>query len=257
MKKEKGDLAKLKKRLFIVAGYLLVATAMLVYVSYSHFRMKIEAQVYMPETYAIQASMSLDPKLSAAQSVDLDAAFLNDLNPSSDAADFDSRKCITIVVSNGDTTSPEAISSLSELDAKYTISIESSGRLPLEFLICDSLEPGQEKTTYTAVAFDGSYSYGDGPLEFRFKDENGAEYRPVLPKGIEGASAQNTHKIYVGWDQSARLKSDYAPSVYENMDFRKEIDEIRVKIELISDDIGGQNDPGSDIIVYKGSGLEE
>lgn len=257
MKRANDDLAKLKKRLFIVAGYLLVATAMLVYVSYSHFRMKIEAQVYMPETYEIQASMSLDPKLSTAQSVELGSAFLNELNPSSDAADLDSKRCITLFVSNGDTTSPEAISSVSELDAKYTITIESSGRLPLEFLIYDSVEEGQAKTTYTAVAFDGSYSYGDGPLEFRFTDENGTEFRPALPQGTEGAATRNMHKIYVGWDQSARLRGDYDPSVFESMDFRKEIDEIRVKIEIISDDIGGQNDPGSDIIVYKGSDLEE
>ena len=252
--KETSKLGQLKKKLFIVACYLLVALALLLYVTYSHYRMRIQAEVYMPETYAIEASMSLDPRLTTGESIMLNSAFLNELNPASDADAYaqndNPHYRILLRVANADTTASEEVTIKDEVAWTYKLTIETSGRLPLEFVVYEDDESGTPEK-YTAVAYNGTYS--DSPLEYKFTNAEGEELQVALPAVAEpdGDIQVNVHKIYVGWDKTKQNTADYDPSVYENVEFRKEVDELKLRVSLVSDELEKVETVDSEgIVVY-------
>ena len=211
-------LEKLKKKLFIIGVYLLVAAGMLVYVSYSQYRISIKGTVAMPQAYNVQASIFLGHTLTSDGAIYVGHTVLKDLSPGCDAASFagsnDANHKITVSVNNSEGYEDPTVE-VSPLDLTYKIYIRSTGRLPLEFVTS-----GPDGKLYKATAYTGN---NETELTYRFTN-NGTEPAFTL---TGGAFSKIEHNIYVGWDTSN--------VEFEDAAFRKEVDELMLVAELVAE----------------------
>ena len=237
-------LSKLKKKLFTLAAYLLVSASLLVYVSYSQYKIKYEATVIMPKVYTMKAGLKLYSKtgeggaeenrglvqnLELASGTDLAETvlttedtvvingFLDELMPGNVAATYAStgdadgaQHKLIIAVDNalGGTADAEA----SRLGIKYSLSVSTDGILPLHFILID--KNGAEcslKTNHTGSKTEEQY----------FKDADGKPVEFELPAGEYSI---NDHNVYVGWNNE--------DANGRNIELCKEIDKIVIKAHI-------------------------
>lgn len=214
-----AKLEQLKKKLFVLGGYLLVTAALLVYVSYSQYRITVNGTVEMPPAYNVQAALGLNQAISSQGALYFDSAFLNDIAPGSNAETFasnnDDDHKITLTVTNTDSTA-EGSGDISPLDLTYRIYIKTGGRIPLKFITFDDDDNKYIATAYT----DGSQD----ELIYTFK-KDGTGDEPLF--NLSGAAfSTHTNEIFVGWDNSK--------TEYEDARFRKEVDELLIVAELVA-----------------------
>ena len=254
---DKSTIAALRRRLFILAAYVVVTAALLVYVSYSNFKLMRTATVQFPETEFMAATLTLTPNIQDGKDGEYAAetnmsAVLADLAPGDVvtklAQDEDVNHRLTLTVKSfeqeedngGGGSEPEK--TVTPLAMDYHLVLKSYGHLPLELLLIRDGDSVSYKTQRT-----GSYT-------------NTYEYRFYLPGASEDDYSQeavfhfdededNEHKfyIYVGWLQSPRKEAGwsdghriYSTSVNtnENGRYRHEVDELTVKAEITELDPG-------------------
>ena len=257
MEKHDGDekLKALRKKLFILGAYLVIALALLVYVSYSSFRISMYGDVLLPQADGFQAGFELTENLTSGSAVVV-GDFLEGLRPGDSAskkcADDESAYRIDVKVSNGaiivrevesndPNVDPEKIETLmySTLDLKYTLRITTSANMPLDFVLKSDLG-----TTYPAIIIEDEdrekrvYAFVDKKAA---KDKNltevgtGKKYKEA-ELSIEGASiigsnpanihtTTNKDKVYVGWLPGSK---------YEKTAYQREVDLIELKADIVA-----------------------
>ena len=257
MEKHDGDekLKALRKKLFILGAYLVIALALLVYVSYSSFRISMYGDVLLPQADGFQAGFELTENLTSGSAI-VNGKFLEGLKPGDSAskkcADDESAYRIDVKVSNGaiivrevesndPNVDPEKIETLmySTLDLKYTLRITTSANMPLDFVLKSDLG-----TTYPAIIIEDEdrekrvYAFVDKKAS---KDENltevgtGKKYKEA-ELSIERASiiennpanihtTTNEDKVYVGWLPGSK---------YEKTAYQREVDLIELKADIVA-----------------------
>ena len=242
---------QLKKRLFILAGYLFITAILLVYLSYSSYRIKIETTVLMPRTYTMSASLGIDYNESLtkeddgyqnAKALTTAAVTLEDYNalvglaPGKNAETYalqsgddikESHK-FSVTINNMDVngTSPCA------LDLYYTLEVETAGRLPLSFVI-------EEDGTITGSAVVDC-TENEQTTSAIFVSES--THEPLVYKLEAGETlSENTHNIYIGWNDDSPRAAD--------IDLCREVDKITIRAKIYAAAPEGQESK-TDIIIY-------
>ena len=239
---EKDKLLQLKKKLFILAGYLMVTALLFVYVSYSQYKISMEATVRMPKVYTMSAGIELESKTSGSaivprnlkhgvdyladdhttteQAVEI-KGFLDELMPGNKAETYAASSTESqhklVVKMNNKLEKEDGSVSASKLDIKYSLSIQTDGVLPLHFIMFAA-----DGTTYSAVT-----THTNSVQEVAFKDASGNIKEFYISAGaIEAGKDFNekTHEIYVGWNNDDKNGTDIA--------LCKEVEKIVVKAKI-------------------------
>ena len=250
---DKSSLNKLKKRLFVLAGYALVTGLLFVYVSYSQYKMSMYARVRMPESLTLQAGLALsgtgtptentsggavqtaDRGLHAVADVSIDG-FMDTLVPGNKAAtyaDASSTESITnnhkLVVSVNNIAEPEVkdadgnvVTSAKALDIglEYTLTVKTDGMLPLEFVL-----KGDDGNYYKGRSVHNGTEQAI-KLTKVGADPNGepdgtTEAKFIIPGGVPETK---DHFIYVGWNNQDENGTDIA--------LCKELDRIVIQAHI-------------------------
>ena len=238
---EKKNLLQLKKKLFILAGYLMVTALLFVYVSYSQYKITVEATVRMPKVYTMQAGIDLssvdandvetdrglkygvdfvaDDHTTTERAIEA-KGFLDELVPGNKAETYassgsgDTQHKLVVKVNNQ--LVEEGVTTASPLGVQYTLSVETDGVLPLQFILYDN------GATYSALTVHG------GPQSVQFIDPStGAAKVFTIDAGGESEDKpwrENTHEIYVGWNNSDSKGTDIS--------LCKEVEKIVVKAKI-------------------------
>lgn len=233
MNNKNSSLNQLKKKLFILAGYVLATGLLFVYVSYSQYKISMTATVYMPEMYSMQAGIGFtgqgadaglqdEPTKTASAALD---GFLSRLVPGNDAKTYassgsDSSHKLIIRVDNriaeaddqggaGGNDDDDELK-CGELDIKYTLKIRTDGILPLEFVLVD------KGTTYSAVT-----THSGVETTVTLKDANGKEPIFYLSGGAIDAYHDfnyNDHELFIGWNNESKRDIDRDVSLCKELD---------------------------------------
>lgn len=256
---DKDRLLQLKKKLFILAGYLMVTALLFVYVSYSQYKISIEATVRMPKVYTMSAGIDLSSvsggaitdrglKFGVDELADEHVAegkteketaveikgFLDELVPGNKAETFAAKennepgsetqhKLVVKIDNKLETEDPETgekITTASPLDIKYTLSVQTDGVLPLHFVLYDN------GTTYSALT---THTADKAVQEVVFKNPDGSAKEFFISAGaIDAAKGfnENTHEIFVGWNNTSTGNTD--------IELCKEVEKIVVKAKITS-----------------------
>jgi len=221
MDKEKS----MKKKLFIGGAYLVVALLLLIYVSYSAYRIKISATVQMPEALAQKASLYVEYNQATGSQVDPRGIMLSGLRPNEKAATYESMgyeaardagRAIRFSVSNAafidESGSPG--STRSKLAIQYKLQLDETGVVPLKCILVQICEDGQKKR-YTV-------STGEGYEQRTRTVKDGGGNDAVFVINNDKLRTDN-FELYFGWDD--------AKGVYSSND-RKEIASVGIRAQI-------------------------
>lgn len=250
--KDKSTIAALRRRLFILAAYVVVTAALLIYVSYSNYRLLRTATVQFPEATFMAATLTLTPNTADGKNevyaANMDAVLANlapgdNVTDLADAEDIDHRIVLTVKSfaseepdepeepENGEEGGEEEPEhTVTPLAMDYVIKVKSFGHLPLDLMLVE-----EDGTSYKSQR-TGSY----GAYEYRFYSDSSfseeAEFH--FDKDTE---AEKTFYIYVGWLQSPRKPSGWndghqtfstSVNTNENGRYRREVDDLTVIAEI-------------------------
>ena len=207
-------LKKLKKKLFIAGAYLLIFFLLLLYVSYSAYRIHIAADVIMPQAIPVQAGLTVSCNLADGKTVDAQGIVLNGLQPGekvSTASDATER-IISVTVKNS------TVSEVSKLPQSFKIYVEETGPIPLEIILTDDEDPSFSARAVTSVV--GSSGSYDKIKIARFAKEDGSE--PVFNFGAN-QNQQHSFKLHFGWNNKIKVHSST---------IKKELAIVNIRVEL-------------------------
>ena len=217
---------------------MLVLLALLIYVSYSAYRLRVAAEIEMLEAARMRASIDMtydltngpitDPAIGGYPPSQL---VLDEMLPGERAADYAAdpelarnkgREVSFKVVSKA----TESEATLSEVPMCFKVVIEETGPIPLEIILKDEDTGKIVGAAYT----DTSYGY-DTPKVARFNATGSdAVYKAGETKecvfflnNLETDHARNI-KLYFGWNNN--IKTSYVDST------RREVAIINVKAEI-------------------------
>lgn len=205
-------LKNLKKKLFIAGAYLLIFFLLLLYVSYSAYRIHIAADVIMPQVIPAQAGLTVSCNLADGKTVDAQGIVLNGLQPGekvSTASDATER-IISVTVKNS------TVSEVSKLPQRFKIYVEETGPIPLEIILTDDEDPSFSAKAKTTV-IDNNY---DKIKVAGFAKEDGSE--PVFSIGAND-NEQHSFKLHFGWNNDIKVHSST---------IRKELATVNIRVEL-------------------------
>ena len=233
--------SSLKKKLFIAGANLLVLLALLIYVSYSAYRLKVAAELEMMEAAKMHASIEMTYDLTngpindpAVEGYPPSQLVLDQLLPGEDAEAYANSS-----LSNPATTSEAqkkgrevsftvtskasaSEATLSEVPLCFKVVIEETGPIPLEIVLKDADNNKIVGKAYT----DTSYGY-DSPKTARFYsiegDESDKKECFFFLNNLEMDHKRNL-KLYFGWNND--LKTSYVEAN------QKEVAIINVKAEI-------------------------
>lgn len=201
---------ELKKKLFITSCYLVVSILLLLYVSYSQYRINIEAIVIMPRVQSMNCAINLSTSSGTAiglvnEPIAKLYGFLDTLAPGSSASkyceeDDQNHKIVVTINSTTDTA----------IGIDYTLSVITDGVLPLEFILKD------DSGEYSVKSVTGKSQ------ELIFVD---TMQRPILYTLTKDAVCNNKHYIYVGWNTDDPDGQDIS--------LCKEVEKICIKAKVV------------------------
>ena len=243
-----AGLVGLRRKLFIIAAYLVIAAAMLALVTYGQYKVSIDGTVNMTRAASVQASILLEYDLddmderseqsdetetqsgtqdqsAGTNTVDL-ASFLTNLRPGDDAKKYaedyvqsDSLKTghwMRFNVYNYNYYNNDDVTSM---PLSYHVRIKANYRLPLDIYLVTSDNGGKTRYHMTYVQDEG---------EYRLLDSTGAEERSFT-FGTETESRE--FYAFVGWEpmdlndlEVARQKA--------SADLRKEVEVLQLSVVL-------------------------
>ena len=242
----------LKKKLFIAGANLLILLALLIYVSYSAYRIHVAAEVEMLQAAHMQAGFEMsydlnkgadsDPNNNPDQtgwiSDNENLLVLDRLLPGERASVYaaspssarEKGREVTFKVFSTATLSQVSPgeASPSEVPMGIKIVVEETGPLPLEIILKDDKNSGFEAHGYTGT------EYGfDAPKTVRFYKTEGSDagqeyiFRlDTVKDEAEGRGrASRTFKLYFGWNNNMYQSYDD--------DMKNEVATINVRAELV------------------------
>lgn len=265
--------ASLKKKLFILAGYVLAAALLLIYVTYGQYRITIQATVVTPEAAVFSGNIKLEINESTGiVNSSAYSQFLSGLIPGDRAHFFatehpnDTNHKMKLEVSNfqeqpvqtqsdeGEQTEPAVTEKLvSEADLRYTIRLYSTGFIPVEYVMVKQPVGEEAPVYYRAVkrvideenrpsegrgktVYSCYYYFVETTLDELRGTGNQDHFRKEASFRMEGGN-ESTHEfaIYVGWDPTN-----------ESGEYRKEVDLMKIQVLVQSEsgtvDVGEEYD---------------
>ena len=251
----------LKKKLFIAGANLLILLVLLIYVSYSAYRIHVAAELEMLEAAHMQAGFDMtynlengalnDPNNKTGWISDQENLLVLDrLLPGEEADDYSSNPTkarergreVSFTVVNHATVSQGGGSSTveyTEVPLGIKVVVEETGPIPLEIILKDA-----DDSTFEAHAYTGTEFGFDAPKTARFYKQvpdsktgqmvNGDEYifrldtlRDVKEKG--GKSTKN-FKLYFGWNnEKYQAYSDTMKNEVATINVRAELVQLPVE----------------------------
>lgn len=217
---------KLKKKLFVSGAMVVLSALLLIVVSFGQYRIKVSGQINMPEAAEIETSIIVEPDLTTHG--DDTEIVLTDLQPGDSAkvyaSDSNINRRFKLTVTNATGTN------VSKVGIKYSISIETANRIPLEFY----LVPASDTNSRFASKYEGNGNTGI----YKFYDNN-YEKKFSIEKTNEVKSCE--YYIYTGWDNSGSIASttnhqDSTARDKTGASYRKEVEVINVKVNVVSDE---------------------
>lgn len=252
----------LKKKLFIAGANLLILLALLIYVSYSAYRIHVAAELEMLEAAHMQAGLEMtydlengalnDPNNNTGWISDQDNLLVLDrLLPGEDADDYSSNPAkarergreVTFTVVSHATVSQASTSQggepteyiqQSDVPMGIKVVVEETGPIPLEIILKDT-----DDNTFEAHAYTGTEYGFDAPKVVRFYkqvpdkktgemiDDDEYLFRLDTLKESEekGGKPSRTFKLYFGWNnEKYQAYSDT---------MKNEVATINVRAELV------------------------
>ena len=236
-------LAALRKRLFVLAGYVIVMAALLLYVSYGNYRIKMTATLEFPQVSQMRATISLTPNIEDTRTQSEALNYVTDLMPGDDAASFasdetDEAHRMTLTVNNYTTEDGTDVPSAMPMD--YSLVIDGHGDLNLQFVLVDG-----DGNTCTSRS---SGSYQD--MEYRFYESDEEDAAEVTFHFDADTPQSHTYYIYIGWNNGTRTtKTALVDGAYRNVStssartrednhYRKEVEDLTIRAELTELDPG-------------------
>jgi len=219
----------------MLAGYLIVTAILLVYVSYSSYKIRINTTVRMPQTYTISAGLDMDEYDEAeyasgdiggiyltSASVELTSySALVGLAPGTSATTYADSSTVEEIaknhkfVVNVSNKQPDNENGYCKLDLSYNLEVETTGRLPLTFALKDT---SSGAVVATAVI---NRSATEAACKANFVD-NGNN---LAKFSLSGATLNtNTYEIFIGWNDDDVDSS--------SMDLCREVDKITIRAKI-------------------------
>ena len=228
-------LAAMRRKLFIIASYLVVTALLLVMVSYGQYRISMDAEMNMPSAWLIQASLALENDQRTIETgVDAVQAYLADLKPGDEPED-----------TNEDGTPIHAIqfqvrnytneNDVTQLGLQYTVRVKYAARLPLKMILID---PDDDTVTYESVRDERTKAY-------LFMDSESEE--KVFTFGTD--ETEKSFVILVGWDNDYVDSTNLKESSWSNVtgSLEKEVDVLQVYTEIVQVDPSKGSGDGGEI----------
>ncbi len=226
----------LKKRLFILAAYILVSAILLAYVSYGQFKITRKGDTTLPAAEGFYATISLRENEDADATV-LTSELLSGLLPGDNAMTFATddiaNRKLTLTVTPSEAIAGEdgtTTTYTSTLDLQYAIRIYSDRSIPLQFVLVD---PTDSTKKYVSSYEDGVYkfyneseketvkitSWREKETDYYKADTASGEVLFNLPANN---AATQTCLLYVGWDTMKDTGNKY----------RKEVDVLKIGAQI-------------------------